>query len=547
MKNGQKRTKKEIIINATINEVRVAITEDGNLAEFFIELQEYENLVGSIYLGKVNKIVQGINAAFIDVGLKNDAFLHFSDVDESMENIILDEEDEEEKQEIQQKKTRKKPKEPDSASVALRKVKPSANKKLVTFQTKSSGEVHINLEPKQDVIVQVVREAYSNKGVKVTTKIALPGRYLVLLPFDKIVGASRKITSFQERKRLRRIARRLMDDDYGCILRTAAKGKSEEEISKDFENLLEIWKGIEKKVEKNSSPALLYQDLHLASSIIRDLFSTEVDKVIIDSKKLFKEIIGYLKDYSPHLIDKVILHNDSTPVFEKYGVEKELSNTYKKKVFLKSGGSIVFDQTEAMVVIDVNSGRSSEREQERNAYKTNFEAAKEIAKQLRLRDIGGMIVIDFIDMMEESNRKKLFFEMKNELSRDRTKFVVYPLTQLGLLQITRQRTNQNIVEKISETCSMCNGTGRVTSKIVVLNNIERWLKNFRSNCHEFRLILYIHPNFAEYLTEGTISRLSKLMFKYFVKIKVQQNDTVSINSFKFYSVKRQKDITSDYL
>ncbi len=561
--------KKEIIINSTINEVRVAITEDGKLAEFFIELQDKERFIGNIYLGKVSKIAQGINAAFINVGMGNDAFLHFSDVDESLENSIITEEDDHDESEGKsegrqkrkpQSKSSKSTKSPQSTKPAKSnartkpaksnaRAKPASNNssKIATFQTKRSGNIQINIKPKQDLLVQVVREAYGNKGVKVTSKIAIPGRYVVLLPYDSMIGVSKKIYSYQERRRLRSLARNVLPKDFGCIIRTAARGKSEDELRTDWKNLLNTWKEIEKKIEKVQSPCIVYQDMHLATHVIRDLFTPQVKRVIIDSKKLYKEIVNYLKWASPNLVEKVEYYGKSEPIFDSFGIAKELSQTYKRKVFLKGGGSIVVDQTEAMVVIDVNSGRSKESNQEKMALNTNLEAAREIAKQMRLRDIGGMIIVDFIDMSTESNRRKLFFEMKRELSRDRAKTVIYPVSQLGLIQMTRQRINQNIVEKISETCPMCAGSGRVTSKVVLINTIERWLKNFRANSREFRLQLTVHPKIADYLTDGTISRISKFMIKYFVKIKIQQSDHVGIGQFKFYSIRQQKDITKDYL
>lgn len=535
------KIEKNIIINQTLNEVRVAITENNRLAEFFIELPDRERYIGNIYLGKVNRIVSGINAAFVSIGLKQDAFLHFSDVDESLENTDLFDDEDADIDTFDE--------EDDQTAIALRKAKPSSkgSNKPITFSTKKSGDIQINIEPKQDVIVQVVREAYGNKGVKVTSKIALPGRYVVLLPFDNMIGVSRKINSYKEKKRLRTIARSVLPEGFGCIIRTVCEGKSEKELKKDWESLLLIWNDIEKKVKKSKSPALLYQDMQLAESVIRDLFNSDISKLVVDSKKVYKEIVSYLKKKSPAMIDKLEYYSGKKQIFEEYGIEKELESTYKRKVGLHSGGSLVFDQTEAMYVIDVNSGRTNEKEQERNALKTNIEAAKEIARQIRLRDIGGMIIIDFIDMTEDKNRKKIYNEIRREFSKDRAKTVVYPVTQLGLIQITRQRVNQNIAEKTSETCNMCNGTGRVTSKAVLINSIERWLKNFRSKSREFRLILQVHPVIAEYITDGRISAMSKMMLKYFVKIKVQQSQHIKIDSFKFLSVRHQKDITNEFI
>ncbi|MGE5479759.1 MAG: Rne/Rng family ribonuclease [Chloroflexota bacterium] len=524
--------KKEIIINSAINEVRVAITEDGALAEFFIELPDKERYIGNIYYGKINKVVSGIKAAFVNIGISQDAFLHFSDVDESMENSFFSDDDfdeEESPAEVEEKESDKR-----------------RNAWREDFR-KRQEELINSLETGKELLVQVVREAYGNKGMKVTTKIALPGRYVVLLPFDTMIGVSKKISSFSERKRLRSLARKVLPAGFGCIIRTAARGKTEEELGQDWAQLLETWKEIEQKIQRSRDPGIVYQDMQLATSVVRDLFTAEVEKVVIDSKKIYKEITSYLKRISPNLLDKVQLYTGVDPIFEAFGVEKELAKTTKRRVGLPSGGDIVIDKTEAMTVIDVNSGRAtSEKDQEKNALKTNMEAATEIAKQMRLRDIGGMIIVDFIDLFSEAGKRKIYAEMKKELNKDRAKTVFYPLTQLGLLQITRQRVSQNIEEKISEQCPLCNGSGRIVSKTVLLNSIERWLKNFRKSSTEFRLELYVHPNIAQFLTDGAISNLSKLMLKYFVKVSVRRDENLPINQFKFFSLRRQKDITNDF-
>jgi ribonuclease G len=551
--------RKEIIINSAMNEVRIAITEDAKLAELFIESAENERSVGNIYLGRVNKVIQGINAAFIDIGLNQDAFLHFSDVDETLENLYTDDDDDTENEpELENENpddlsgfSNLKPANKISADVALRKVKAVQKTNVdahhATFKTKKMGNVQINLEPNQNVIVQIVREAYGSKGVRVTTKIGLPGRYVVLLPFDNVIGISKKINSLPERKRLRFLAKNNLPKGIGCIIRTASSGKSEDELLKDYKDLLEKWQEIERKVKKATRPGLVHQDMELATSVVRDLFTTDVHRVAIDSKKLYKEITSYLRWAAPRLVDKVEFYNGSGSIFEYFGVEKELDQTYQRKVFLAGGGSIVIDQTEAMFIIDINSGRAiQEQQQEQNAFNTNIEALKEIARQIRLRDMSGMVLIDFIDMANETHRRKIYTEMRKELSRDRAKTVVYPLTQLSIMQITRQRINQYITEKITEICPTCEGRGRVASKAVLVNAIERWLKNFRAVSREFRVILMIHPAIANYLTEGTLTRLSRLMIKYFIKIKIQQNDHLSIDQFKFISVKTQKDITQEF-
>lgn len=547
-----------------MNELRIAITENGRLAELFIESSENERSVGNIYLGKVSKVNQGINAAFINIGMHQDAFLHFSDVDETLEHLYLDDDDDEdanptntidddedddlsefeniEPLPISEEKQK---------DIPLRKVKPgtakAVDKKIPVFKTKRAGNIGINLEPNQNVIVQIVREAYSSKGVRVSSKIGLPGRYVVLLPFDNVIGISKKINVPAERKRLRNLAKTYLPKGVGCIIRTASAGKTEEELINDYQTLLDKWQNIEKKVKKMNRPGLIHQDVELATSVIRDLFTNDVQRVAIDSKKLYRDIISYLRASSPRFIERVEFYNGNAHIFEHFGIEKELEQTYKRKVLLESGGSIVIDRTEAMFVIDINSGRSVSEQQEQNSFNTNLEAVKEIARQIRLRDMSGMILIDFIDMQSEAHRKKILTEMRSELHRDRAKAVVYPLTQLSIMQITRQRINQYITDKVTETCPTCDGRGRIASKAVLVNSIERWLRSFRAKSNEFRLQLIVHPATAAYLTEGSLTKISRLMIKYFAKIKVMQSDQIGIDEFKMISEKTGKDITKDYL
>ncbi|MCX6147937.1 MAG: Rne/Rng family ribonuclease [Candidatus Kapabacteria bacterium] len=523
--------KKEIIINSNINEVRIAITEDGKLAEYFIELPDKEKYIGNLYYGRVTNVVQGISAAFVNIGQKHDAFLHFSDVDESLENTVLVEDDDDEIDESSETKPSSK----------------NNNNPKLTFSTKRSGDVQINIEQGQELVVQVTREAYGNKGVKVTSKVSIPGRYVVLMPYEKVIGVSKKIQSYPERKKLRQLARKYLPEGFGCIIRTASQGRPDEELTKDYESLMAKWKVIEENINNSTPPSLVYQDMNLSSSIIRDLFTKDVVRVSVDSYRLFLEIRSYLQNNSPALMDKVFHYSSSKPIYEHFGLDREIANTHKRKVFLRSGASIVIDSTEAMTVIDVNSGRAVEKDQENTAFVINLEALREIANQLRLRDYGGIIVIDFIDMQLESNRKRLYNEMRKETFRDRAKTVIFPLTQLGLMQITRQRIHQNIAEKITVECPSCHGVGRVAEKGMILSKIEKWLKRFRSESKEFKLKLVVNPELAIYLTEGEVTKLQKLMLKYFVQIKLQQSDRLEKNKIQFYSIKHQKDITADYL
>ena len=545
--------RKEIIINATANEIRIAITEDKRLAELFVETPEKERMVGDIYLGKVAKVMPGIRAAFIDLGLKQDAFLHFSDIgstfaeysalvgDEDSEVDVEEDTDEDENN--------------GNADVAttstLTASKPSLTSQATLSKIEEAKEERIkipDLKRGQDILVQITKEPVGRKGVRVTSEVSIPGRFLVLLPFDGKIGVSKRIQSFKEKRRLRKIIKNLLPPNFGVIIRTVAQEQDESVLKQDLENLLSTWREIEKSIKTEEAPALLYKDMATTSSVIRDLFTESVDRIVVDSKKLFKEIRSYVKSTSPDLVDKIELYKDKEPIFDVFGIEKEIATALSRKVWLKSGGYIIIEQTEAMLVVDVNSGRyAAKKEQELNSLRTNLEAAREICRQLRIRDIGGIIVIDFIDLEDEKNRKKVYDELRKEFKKDRAKVTVFPMTELGLIQITRQRVRQNILHSFSEPCPVCGGGGLVESKSSIVNHIERWIKRFKSESREFRLVLKVHPTVAQYLREGTINRLVKMMVKYIVRIKLEEDESLPMSEFRFISLKQNKDITDQYI
>ncbi len=530
---------RRILINATASHLRIAITEDGKLAELFTETPDTEHHVGNIYLGRVTKIVQGMNAAFIDIGLEQDAFLHFSDVDSTMEGMSTDDDDDDDRPVVPTV---------EAADVALRTSRANPKKKLPTFHTKRSGEVTINLQAKQMVVVQVTREAYHQKGVRVTTKVGLTGRNVVLLPFEANVGVSRKIFSVKERKRLRAIAREILPEGMGCIIRTAAAGLESDDVRRDFSSLLEDWQEMEREIRNAKGPMLLKQEASVAHSVIRDLFKDDVSQVVVDDRKLFRDLKTYVQRTAPHLNDKLEFFADTRPLFDVFGIERAIHLTHSRRVPLPSGGSLIIDHTEAMVVIDVNSGRASnERTQEANAVKTNFEAMKEVAKQLRLRDIGGMVLVDFIDMQQEENRRKLLNEMKRETARDRAKTIVYPITQLGIMQITRQRVRQSMAERTSEECPFCLGTGRVLSASATVSGIDRWLRNYRARTWGLRVTVATHPYIVHYIQRNKASTLRKWLRSYFLSVTLREDDTIEAGEFRCYAGSTTKDITRQYL
>jgi ribonuclease G len=519
--------KKEIIINSAPDENRIAITEDGKLTELFIENEEYEKVVGDIYLGKVAKVIPGIKAAFIDLGFKQDAFLHFSDIGDQAEDIKellgedIDDDDDEEDEPPQNQRGR--------------------------------SRRHLpKLERGQKIIVQITKEPVGNKGVRVTSKISLPGRYLVFLPFEGKVNASKQIQNIREKKRLKQIVRNYRNSkglEFGAIIRTVAEEQDEKAITEDLENLYNIWKDIEKQLKSSTPPALLYKDLTVTTSVIRDMLRDDVIKVITDSKKLHKEIVSYLKINSPGMVRLVELYKGSKALFDVYGIENEFHTTLSKHVPLKIGGAIVIEKTEAMYVIDVNSGKyAKSKDQETNSLKTNLEASREIVRQIRLRDLGGIIVIDFIDVYDDRNKKKVYDELKKEFRKDRAKVTILPMSEFGLVQITRQRVRENVVRSISEQCPLCGGSGIVESSTNILTRIERWIKRFKLDKSKpsGKLILKVHPIVFKNLKEGTISNLTKLSFKYLMRIGLEEDPKLALQEYKFILAKSKEDLTAKY-
>src|SRR5579883_2281994 len=482
--------KKEIIISSAADDVRIAITEDKRLAELFLETPDTHRMVGDIYLGKVMKVIPGMNAAFIDVGHKQDAFLHFSDIasdsiDEysnwfdGEDEIDTEDDDDDEEEESSYGGHRS------AASNRENSAPVQAGNPVQTAETPARTRIRrrfdeqtgqwiveevpaepapapqnpqqnrghenghnnghannghsngrgndrggdrrggrndrgrrpmpdrkVNIQKGQNIIVQVTREPVGKKGVRVTTRVSLPGRFLVLIPFEGRVGVSRKVQSIRERKRLRRLVRSMLPEGFGAIIRTVAENKDEALIKQDLQSLLDTYKEIEQKAKTENPPTVLFKESSISTSVIRDLFTREVERVIIDNKKLYKEISRYISWAAPGFVDKVKLYEESVPVFDKYGIEREIETTMSRKVYLPSGGYIIIEHTEAMVVVDVNSGKcASKADQELNSLRSNMEAAREIARQVRLRDLGGIIVIDFIDVHDDRNKKKIYDEV----------------------------------------------------------------------------------------------------------------------------------------
>ncbi len=527
---------KEIIINSTTTQTRVAITEDGNLVDFFVDYPENRRTVGDIYLGKVARVLPGIKAAFIDIGMKHDAFLHFSDIGARTQQLqeMLGEDDNEVDDED----------EDDSAEKSHENGSTSHHNHHYEKHDESNTSAIPKLYKGEQILVQITKEPVNKKGVRVTSSVSLPGRFCVLLPFDNKIGVSKKIYEYKERRRLRHIARGILPKNFGLIIRTVAKNQPEEALNDDLNNLLKTWDQIETTAKSEEPPSLIHQDLNTTSSVIRDLFTADISKVFIDSKKLYKQIKNYVQVVQPGLAEKIEPFKSDVSIFDAFNIEEQIKTLMGRKVPLPSGGYLIIEHTEAMVVIDVNSGRyAKNKEQELNSLKTDLESAREIARQLRLRDIGGIIVVDFIDLEDEKNRKKIYDELKKEFRKDRAKVSVLPMSDFGLVQITRQRIRQNIMQAMKEVCPYCLGSGLLTKHSHLVYDLEGWLKKFRTVSSERSFIVKCHPVVMSKLKENR--SLFKLQFKYFVRIRIEEDETVPIGKVKFFSKKTQKELTEE--
>ncbi len=508
---------KEIIINATNEETRIAITEDERLMELFVERPETQRMVGDIYKGKISRVLPGMQAAFISIGLEQNAFLHFSDVSESTGQFLIDPEEEAEKT-----------------------IKNGSNVKNKNDLFNAARD----LKKDKDILVQIMKEPIGTKGSRVTSQISIPGRFCVLIPNQTYVGVSRKISNFKEKKRLKTIARELLPANFGLILRTQAEGKSDKIIANDIKGLLKNWEKINHNIQKEIAPALVYKDMGMASSIIRDLFTSDVTRVVIDSRKLMREISIYIKEVAPQLKHKIEYYRNKLPLFEHFNIEEEISKSLVSKVWIKGGGYIVIEQTEALVSIDVNSGKFiGKKDHETNSLKVNLAAARETARQARLRDLGGLIIIDFIDMLDNKNKIKVFKELKKEFQKDRSITKIEEISRFGLIEMTRQRVRPSVIHTIYEDCPQCNGTGLIPSPSTELSQIERWIQKYRSGSGDRRITIRISPEIYSYVMAGRFSKRLQLMWKYWIKIKFVKDESLMSREFNIYDKDNKTPIT----
>jgi ribonuclease G len=510
--------KKEILINATEYETRVAILEDDRLVELYIEQPQSQRLVGNIYKGKIKTVLPGMQAAFIDIGMEKASFLHASDIGDVTQHDHYDPEyvDDEPPAEIVRKRRRE-------------------------------GIENV-LKEGQDVLIQVIKEPISTKGPRVTTEVSLPGRYLVLVPDDDHVRVSRRISSWNEKRRLKKIISPLRPEGFGFIARTEAEGRSELDFKNDVKRLMKLWSRMMKRAETMKAPALIHKEVEITTSIIRDIFTDDVDRLLVDNREEYRAIMAYVRQVMPHLKNRVQLYKGDTQLFDLYRTEQEIEKMLDRRVWIKKGSYLIIDQTEAMVTIDVNTGRFvGKGDQESTILRTNMEAAKEIARQIRLRDIGGLIVCDFIDMYSRENRRRLFEEFRNAFRNDHAKRAINPVTDFGLIEMTRERIRPSLLHAMSEPCPHCNGSGRILSRATVAMKIERWFKRAKIDGVHKRYDLAVNPLLAEELLNSGQNRIHRLMKQHGFKINLVRDTTIPVQEFKVFDSAENTELTEQYI
>lgn len=540
--------KREILISATQREIRVAIIEDEQLVELQVDRPENKRMVGDIYLGKVEAVLPGIQAAFVNIGTEKAAFLHNSDLvyDEGGDDDDDDEGDDEESGGEDAA---------DAAEAEASGESPSEPKKKGgrgrggRRRRKDPPKIEDVLKRGQSIVVQVSKEPISTKGPRVTAQVSLAGRFLVFMPFASRVGVSRKIGVRAERQRLREQVQSVLPKDKGgVIVRTVGEDVTQETFTRELQTLIGQWDRINKKQKfVGSPPKLLHRETSLTRGIIRDLFSTKVDRLTVDSKQVYNEIVEYLKGIAPELIDRVQLYEDRVPLFDKEGVETEIRDLFKRRCDLPSGGYLIIEPTEALVSIDVNSGRfTGKKDPEKTVTKTNMEAAKEIARQLRLRDVGGIVVCDFIDMETKANRDRVLQELRTHLGRDRARTKAYAVSDLGLIEMTRQRVRQSHFHAMTEPCPTCHGTGRVFTAETIVRRMERAVRRLASEGRRDPIVIKFPPDVAFYVLAQEKELVKRLEKGVGFSVEMRDDPLLKPDEFKLVVKGAGRDITSQY-
>ncbi len=499
--------KHSIVINADSYETRIAILEDGELTELFVERAEQRRHVGDIYKGRVNAVLPGMQAAFVDLGLPKTAFLHASDLAESLSDM-------EDLSDIEENGNRRRRRAP-------------------------VPKIEDHLKKGQEILVQITKESIGTKGPRVTQQVSLPGRFCVLMPGVEHVGVSRRIEDRSERQRIKAIINDLKPKGVGLIARTAGEGKGDPEFAADVKHLTKVWQKLDRKASSSRAPSLVHRELEMTAGLIRDLFTDEVDEVWIDDADAFEEIQDYLKSVSPELRERVHLYKEADPIYDHFEIEPQIEKTFERKVWLKKGGYILIDHAEALTAIDVNTGRfTGKKNQEDTIFRTNMEAAREIPRQLRLRDIGGIIVIDFIDMEIEANKRALFDDLRNELRKDRARTKAFAVSDLGLVEMTRQRERSSLLHYYTEDCPHCGGLGKVSSPETMLVKLERVMRRVRAMGTEKRVTIKVSPEIALFFVEQEARRFAELEKRFKLQVDLKDDPQLKRGDMKVFTEKK---------
>lgn len=513
-----KRIHKEVIINAETLETRVAVIEDGKLEEFNIERTTEERLVGSIFKGRVRNLEDGLKAAFVDIGFEKNAFLHYWDIVPSQFDSGV---------EIVDRPNRKRD-------------KPKITQK----------DIPRLYPPGADIIVQVTKGPIGSKGPRITTNLVLPGRYLVLLPNSDQSGISRKIENQQERQRLKKILRELtIPDGMGVIMRTAGEGQQTRYFVRDLALLLEEWRAVQEKIKSQPPATCVFQEPDLIERTVRDFLTEDVERIVVDHQKAYDRMRDMIAKISKRSASKIKLYTEAQPIFDRFGISKQLENAFSRQVHLKSGGYIVVDETEALVAIDVNTGRhKGGKDQESTILKVNLEAADEICRQLRLRNMGGLIVLDFIDMKGRRDQQSVYQRMKEGLRRDKAKTHILPISQLGLMEMTRQRHTESVRAAVYDDCPYCKGRGKVKSSLTMSVEIQRKLQEILKKRprdeSDFQLMIVVHPTVMERLRTEDEKHLIEMEKRFFGKLSFRKDPAMHAEQFKILNVATNEELAS---
>ena len=484
----------ELVINTTSHETRIALIENGTIAELYIERSKVKSIVGNIYKGRVIRVLPGMQAAFVDIGMEKAAFLYVADVFDAIEEYetFLD---------AGEKKDD--PGEPREYQPVMHPIEDL-------------------LQEGQELLVQVSKEPIGTKGARITSHISLPGRHLVYMPTVDHVGISRRIEDEEERERLREIVERIKHPGSGFIVRTVSEGKSEEDLASDLHYLTQLWSEILGRKDNAGVPSLVHSDLDVTQKVVRDILTDQVDRIVVDAKPEHDKIVQFITTFMPKMKYSIELYEEDEPIFDHYGLEVDISRALGRKVWLKSGGYIIVEQTEALTAIDVNTGRFvGKHNLEDTILKTNLEAVKEIAYQLRLRNIGGIIIIDFIDMEKEVNRDKVFAALEDALKSDKSKTNILKISELGLVEMTRKRVRESIGRMMCEPCSYCEGRGYIKSKTTVCHEIFRELRREMLDIRGTKAMVTVHPQVADLLYDEERRGLEELEKKFKKRITVR--------------------------